>query len=282
MSDGFIVKPLKCGHCGHELPVMGQFVTFRCGTCLKYWVLSADGLKPVTVYRALLPEEAGVDTVYLPFWIIEMDKAAFRRRTEEVMSGLKETAQTILQTTVQAEDDAFEIDRLEQPDLDIGLIKARFVSEAGRTNRLLTSSESSYLSRRIEGDGPYYIFVPSFLSYNTYAYLKVGKLLTRTQPAFRTEKSAGLGKPVLCALQADEAIALIDFIFFATLPDSIQSNGDFLKAIRLDPVGAPYLVEFPFEHRGASLASLIGDFTISSRLVEGLTRTAGAPAVSTR
>jgi hypothetical protein len=270
MSDGFIVKPLKCGHCGHELPVMGQFVTFKCSTCLKYWVLSTDGLKPINVYRALLPEDAEAEPVYLPFWLIEMDKTAFRNRIEEVTSGLKATAQTILQTTVQAEEDAFEIDRLEQPDLDIGLIKARFVSEAGRTNRLLTSSESSYLERRVEGNEPYYIFVPSFLSYNTYAYLKVGKLLTRAQPAFRTEKSAGLGKPVLCALQADEALALIDFIFFATLPDSIQSNGDFLKSISLEAVGAPYLVEFPFEHRGASLMSLIGNFTISSRLVEGL------------
>ena len=53
MKDAFTVRPLRCDHCGSELPVMGQFVTFQCQNCFKYWILSPDGLKPIQVYRAL-------------------------------------------------------------------------------------------------------------------------------------------------------------------------------------------------------------------------------------
>jgi len=227
MTEALIVRPLRCGHCGGELPVMGQLVTFRCPACLRYWVIAHDALEPITVHRAV-PENAGEsassasDLIYLPFWVVDVDGAGLRR----------------------------EID--------------------GAANTFPATSEISYLSERLAGLGVLRVYIPAFRSLNTYAYLKVGRLLTRIQPSFALERSEGSGRTILCALLAEQAVALMDFIFFATLPGSIQSNGDLLEQVHLKPMRPPCLIEFPFVERGASLVSIIGGFWISGRLVEGV------------
>lgn len=218
MPEELNIKPLRCRHCGEELPVMGQLVTFRCPSCLNYWVLAEEGLEPIFVYRAVPEDAEGApgagDELLLPFWTLEVDGADVRRQIDTAAPGLA------------------------------GLVGW------------------------IEAGDSLNIYVPAFRSPNTYAYLKVGRLLTRLQPSFRLVRSEGDGRPILCALRADEAVALVDFIFFATLPESIQRTGEALEKVRLRPARPPRLIEFPFKARGASLVSVIGGFWISGRLVE--------------
>ena len=246
MTETLCIKPLRCGHCGRELPVMGQLVTFQCPECSSYWVLSNDSIEPVTVFRAAPADGSACDAegacIYLPFWIVEVDGAGLKVQIEEAVKELQSAARTIIRAGYAGED----------------------------VKKGPGASEISHLAGRIESLGIFKVYVPAFKSLNTYAYLKVGRLLTRIQPSFELERSDGAGHPILGALRAEEAIALIDFIFFATLPESIQSNGYFLDKIFLSPARPPRLVEFPFKERGASLVSVIGGFWISGRLVQGI------------
>lgn len=246
MTETLCIKPLRCGHCGGELPVMGQLVTFQCPECRRYWVLSSDSIEPVTVYRAAGGEgdsrEAGGELVHLPFWVVDVDGTELKGRIEEALGALQGAEQAELLTGCDV--------------------------EAGP--RTPAASEIRHLAAKVGSLGTLRVYVPAFKSLNTYAYLKVGRLFTRIQPSFEIERSDGAGRPVLCALRAEEAVALVDFIFFATLPESIQSNGGFLEKIFLSPARPPRLVEFPFRERGASLVSIIGGFWISGRLVQGV------------
>ena len=247
MTEALCIRPLRCDHCGRELPVMGQLVTFQCPGCFRYWVLSRDALDPIAVFRAV-PEgarEAGADAgdlVHLPFWVAEIDGTGLKGQIEDAVKELQGVSQAALRTGF----------------------------EGGSVKRLPASSEVGYLAARLDSLGSLKVYIPAFKSLNTYAYLTVGRLLTRIQPSFGLERSDGAGHPILCALRSEEATALADFIFFATLPESIQSNGDFLEKIHLAPARPPRLVEFPFRTRGASLVSIIGGFWISGRLVEGV------------
>ncbi len=137
-----------------------------------------------------------------------------------------------------------------------------------QAREVLPGSELNYLLDRIESHDRYSIFVPAFQATNTFAYLKIGKLLTRKQPPFRLVRAEDPGRPVMCALHPEEAVQLMDFIFIATLPESIQESGDFLKDVHLNATSPPRLVELPFEIRGSALYSVVGGFEISSRLVE--------------
>jgi len=246
MTETLCIKPLRCGHCGRELPVMGQLVTFQCPECSRYWVLSRDSIEPVTVFRAAPADAnacaAGGECVYLPFWVVEVDGGGLKIQIEEAVKELQSAAQAVIRTGYEGES----------------------------VKKIPVASEIVHLAARIESLGSFKVYVPAFKSLNTYAYLKVGRLFTRIQPSFGLERSDGAGHPILCALRAEEAVALIDFIFFATLPESIQSNGDFLDKIFLSPARPPRLVEFPFKERGASLVSIIGGFWISGRLVQGV------------
>ncbi len=269
MKDAFTVRPLRCDHCGSELPVMGQFVTFQCQNCFLYWILSPDGLKPVQAYRAVPKGEPECEAIYLPFWVIEVDCSNLRAQVTTTVTELHEKTKVIAGTQVELEKDT-EIESLVRDNFgyDITMRAVKFVQEASRTVSVPTSAEIDYMLRRIESAGKYYIYVPSFKSVNTYAYLKIGRLMTKRQPGYRAMKSSGVSRSILCALQADEALSLMDFVFFATLPESIQESSDFLERIRLKPMGSPYLIEFPFEHKGSSFSSLVSDFQISGRLIE--------------
>jgi hypothetical protein len=257
MMGAFTVMPLKCNHCGGELPPMGRAVTFRCPACFRYLALTADGLRPITVQRALPPEGSGGETesepVFLPFWVTAIDTGDMRDQFDRLLLQPRGATGAVPVS---------------------GLLACNappFGTASGSV-----SAELDLILRRIESAGSYLVHIPAFYSINMYAYLKIGRLLTRRQPRYRVERSSGLGDTVMCALQADEALPLIDFIFLATLPAEIQANGDFLKQIHLRPSGHPRLIEFPFERRGASLLCLIGGFAVSARLVEGLRPQDGA------
>jgi|GEM_PF-2439422 hypothetical protein len=271
MPETLGIMPLKCGHCGSELPVMGQLVTFQCPSCFRYWVLDEERLEPLTVYRAIVPGETppdGAEIVRLPFWIADVDGAALRRRIEEAVAELRNASKAILEANAPRERREFDPLALLDPFSDAALARSRLVAEAANVKRPPAQTEIRHIAARLEDLGTFRVFIPAFKSPNTYAYLKVGRLLTRAQPAFSIERSNGAGEPVLCALTAREAAAIMDFIFFATLGESLQSNGDFLERIHLEPARPLRLVELPFRRRSASLVSVIGGFWISGRLVE--------------
>jgi hypothetical protein len=279
MNDAFIVKPLKCNHCGAELPVMGQLVTFQCLSCFRLWVLSPEGLKPVTLYRAIPTKEHEEEPFYLPFWMIEADSNKLRDQIVKVVEEIRETARTIAGQELEMEKES-ELDTLirENFDEDPSVKLAHFRMHASRVVEAPTSAEVNYLIRRLETAGPFYVYVPAFQSPNTYAYLKIGRLLTKRQPRFKAEKSGGAGRSVLCALQAEEALALMDFVFFATLPEAIRESGDFLQRIRLKPAKQPILIELPFLRCVHSFECLVADFHISGKLVELEPSDSPAPA----
>ncbi len=269
MSEAFIVRPLKCGHCGAELPIMGQLVTFQCETCFKHWVLSPDGLKPIVLYRAEPSRECGEEPVYLPFWMLEVDTSGLREQVTTVVEDIRITTRTIAGAQLEPEEES-EIESLMRENFGASQqVKiTQLMESATKAVSAPSSAEVNNLIRRLEEAGTYYVYVPAFHSPNTYAYLKIGKLLTKRQPSFRARRSEDVKRSVLCALQADEAVALVDFVFFATLPESIQESGDFLKRIRLKPAKPPLLIEFPFVRHHHSYESLITEFHVSRKLID--------------
>ncbi len=269
MEEAFTVKALKCGHCGSELPIMGQFVTFQCNTCFRYWILSPGGMRTLTVLRASPPPRFEGEPVLLPFWVFGIDSRALLEHMEAIIGRLRSDASIIAGTTPEMEGSEFESMLLKDTALDPAAARERFIRDAASTRKVPASGEIRGMINRIGGSGQFFIYVPAFASPNTYAYLKIGRLLTGAQPSFGIERSEGLGHTVLCALQADEAASLLDYVFIATLPQSVQCNGDFLEDLHVEPSGPGRLIEFPFERSGESLNSLIGNFTISNRLIEG-------------
>lgn len=266
MRDGFTIRPLRCGHCGNELPVMGEYVTFLCETCCRYWILNDRGFEPLTVYRAAAGGGGEAEPIHLPFWVIRVDEAGLRRRVDELLDGIKCSAQVVLSAKIEADqpDEAI----MEFTAVHEEMNRKNFIREASTVVKIPTRAEIIKLLSLASGDGGFNVYVPAFNSRNTYAYLKVGRLLTRKQPPLRLDKSEGHGRPVLCSLRADQAVELMDFIFIATLPEAVSSNGRLIEGLRLEPAASPILVEFPFEPRSHSLISLIGGFSISRRLVE--------------
>ena len=269
MSDAFIVRPLKCGHCGAELPIMGQLVTFQCQTCFKHWVLSPDGLKPVVLFRAQPVKECEEEPVYLPFWMIEVDTSGLREQITTVVEDIRVTTRTVAGAQLTPEEES-DIEKLARENFgESQSVKiSHLVASATKAVSAPTSAEVNNLVRRLEAMGTYHVYVPAFQSPNTYAYLKIGKLLTKQQPRFKAKRASDVQRSVLCALQAEDAIALVDFVFFATLPESIQESGDFLKRIHLEPSKPPYLVEFPFVRHHHSYESLIVEFHVSRKLID--------------
>ena len=268
MDGEFTVTHLRCGHCGSELPVMGRYVTFQCETCFKYWIISPEGLEPLQVYRAETPEETGGEILLLPFWVVPLDGGRLRENVEESMTLLREFATTVAGTEFTVESGEFEQFADEITGTDSALNRASLLSEITHTRTVPSGGELDNILRRIEENGAYNIFVPAFQSANTFAYLKIGRLLTRRQPRFSAARHENPGQPVMCVLPPEEAVHLMDFVFIATLPESIQRNGEFLENIHLEPSASPRLVELPFSRKGAALTSIYGNFEISSKLVE--------------
>ncbi len=268
--DGKIgVKVLRCEECGTPLPVMGRFVTFQCPTCFRFWIINSDRLAPLAVYRAPLPEGYEGDPLLLPFWMIEIEKEELRGRIDSSLARLNEAAMIIAGKSLEESRAQVEITTGEiEGDPSPGA-KTAMIGDAVRVKKSVSDSEINFLLRKLEGPGFSFVYVPAFHTVNGFAYLKVGRLLTRVQPSFKPSRVQLPDNPVYCALTADDALSLIDYVFFATLPESIRECAEILEDIELRPASPPRLVEFPFEQRGADLKSLIGDFNISIRLLDG-------------
>jgi hypothetical protein len=148
MTETLCIKPLRCGHCGQELPVMGQLVTFQCPECARYWVLSNDSIEPISVFRAApsgasAPEGEGA-CVHLPFWVVDVDGAGLKNQIEEAVKEIHGAAQAVIRT-------GYAMDEVKKSP---------------------AASEIAHLAARIESLGIFKVYVPAFKSLNTYAYLK--------------------------------------------------------------------------------------------------------------
>lgn len=271
MKDGLLtVQRLQCGHCGGELPVMGRYVSFQCSTCYRRCILTDDGLAPLNVYRASPPEEREGTIVYLPFWVLTADVEALRRNVTSVMNSLSEVSQKI--ATTKIERDSTEPDWVTELGMNmmgVNSADARqpaMIDSSNLSDRLPSRAELEHILGRMESAARWHIYIPAYWTTNTRAYLKIGKLMTRSQPAFHAERFDDPEKPVMCALGPQDAVRLVDYIFFATLPGSIQTCSSFMKGIHLE-VGNPVLIEFPFLESSGSLESLIGGFHIQPQMV---------------
>ena len=271
MKDGLLtVQRLQCSHCGGELPVMGRYVTFQCMTCFRRFILTDDGLAPLSTYRVSPPEEREGTILYLPFWVLRADLEALRKNVAGVMTGLKEVSQKIASTKIEAD--------TSEPDWITGLGMSMMgadpadtrgpvmIDSSNLSSRLPSRAELEHILDRMESSGRWHVYIPAFWSTNTRAYLKIGQLMTRKQPSFNAERFDDPRKPVMCALGPEDAVRLVDYIFFATLPESIQTCSSFMKGIHLE-VASPVLIEFPFLESSGSLESLVGGFHIQSQMV---------------
>ncbi|MBU8922902.1 MAG: hypothetical protein KOO63_13885 [Bacteroidales bacterium] len=268
MSGEFTVRHLRCGHCGTELPVMGRYITFQCETCFRYWIITGTGLEPLQVFRSPAPEDSEAETLLLPFWVILIDPHLLRNNVEQSVTNLQSLSATLSTTEITHETGDFDELVNELTGVDVASKRAELLHGISQARKVPSGSELTFLLDKIENHDRYSIFVPAFQTTNTFAYLKIGKLLTRKQPPFRLVRAEDPGRPVMCVLHPEEAVQLMDFIFISTLPESIQESGDFLKDVRLNAASPPRLVELPFEIRGSALYSIIGGFEISSRLIE--------------
>lgn len=268
MNGECIVRHLRCKDCGTELPVMGELVTFQCQTCYQHWIIVPEGLSRIQIYTAQAPEECDIEPVLLPFWVIPIDGCRLRREVEESCSELKELSAVIASTHLENDNTGFDQIAAELTGIDVTARRTHLLAEVSRTRSVPSESELGYLLGKIAQRGTYMIYVPAFKSSNTFTYLKIGRLLTRGQPALRISKKPRIAGAVSCILQPGDATHLIDYIFISTLPDSIQENGEFLRNVRIEPSSPPRLVEIPFADRGNSLVCLAGGFEISSRLIE--------------
>ncbi|MBN1164142.1 MAG: hypothetical protein JXB45_06165 [Candidatus Krumholzibacteriota bacterium] len=271
MSGDITVRPLKCINCGAELPVRGQFVTFQCGTCFSYQIITEEGLAPVSVFRAQAADCEAEETIWLPFWVVEIDRAKLRSLMRGSLTRLTDATRIIASTGLEKEKPEPELPFVETVGIDFQVKRTRLIDETIESKLLPSGGEIDHLMERIESYGAFRIYVPAFHSRNALANLKVGHLLTRRQPPYRIARLNQPGHQVRCVLHAADAVSLIDYIFISTLPDAIQQCGDLIQNVVLEPAAPPRLIEFPFLRKGVSLASLLGDFHISSRLIETMT-----------
>jgi hypothetical protein len=271
MTDSLLtVQRLQCSQCGGELPVMGRYVTFQCGTCFRRFVLTDEGLTPLKVYRASPPEEREGKIVYLPFWVVTADVDALRKNVTSIMTGLTEVSQKIATTKIEQDNTESDwVTELGMNMMGVSSADARqpaVIDSSNMSNRLPSRAELEHILGRMESAGRWHIYIPAFWTTNTRAYLKIGQLMTRKQPVFHAERFDDPKKQVMCALGPQDAVRLVDYIFFATLPGSIQTCSSFMKELHLK-AGSPVLIEFPFLESPGSLESLVGGFHIQPQMV---------------
>ena len=256
------IKRLVCPHCGRELKGPDPYITRFCSTCLRHWIITGEELSPLAIRRALTDQEADL---MLPFWISIIDNHRLAADISEAVDELRR--QRGMMASVRMEGEQGD-DFLDQFTRKSGMEKMEMLSAGRVSSKMAGLRQIDNFINEIRGYGSYRVYVPAFISSNPFAYLKAGKMLTARQPSFKMEPSASLRNPVLCSVDSSEASALMDFVFLASLPKAILRYGQLLKDIRVQAAGPPSLVNFPFRAGKGSLISIIGEFSISSRLVQ--------------
>lgn len=271
MHEPFCIVPCKCPNCGNDLPPMGELVAFRCAECQGCWIIGERALEPIEILRPTsnLEDLSGSQRyLWLPFWIADIDACVLARRIEEVAFEIEKKNHGIIEKALAYERSIFDFEAASERTENIHPTAALLASETVLGGRVPTRADIDKIARNLQNPEVLKIFVPAFKSRNTYAYLKVGRLLTRSQPPLVLKRYEGSGEPIYCALTSKEARSLLDFIFFSILGESLQSNRHILESSRLTPTRPLYLVELPFVDRGSYLISLVGGFWISGRLVD--------------
>lgn len=206
---------------------MGEIITFRCAVCGSCWIAGGEGLRRLSVYRASISGETESEPLYLPFWAVPVDTGELARSLEE---GMKRLA-------------------------------------GGPGVSSPAASEIRHLAEEIGPGRDLDIYVPCFPSPDPMACLKAGRLMTRARPSFHAERTDFPGPSPACTLLPEEALKVIDYIFYSTLPGHIRRCASLIEGIHLAAASAPVLVEFPFVGGRGSLHSLIGDFHVPGRLL---------------
>ncbi len=276
MNEGFVIKPLICDYCGSQLPVMDELAIFRCPVCYQQWLLSGEELKPIRTCR--VPEDTGNKNslLYLPFWVIEIDRDDLAKKIKECTSANQQIKRTIASTELSG--DGLDTDGITglPGQTSPAAERVKFISNAAGAVRTPHPHQIRKIINNIASRESFNIYVPAFHSRNTYTYIKVGRLMTSRQPYYQVTGAFPPTSRTLCVLQPEESIPLLDFIFISTLPEEVQACGDFISGIKVKPTSPPRLVEFPYLEKGAYLKSIIGNFQISNRLVENRPATAGS------
>ncbi|MFO7916410.1 MAG: hypothetical protein R6U43_12060 [Candidatus Krumholzibacteriales bacterium] len=256
------IKRLVCPHCGRGLKGSEPYITRFCSTCLRHWIITENGLRSLSIRRAVADTEADL---MLPFWVTIIDNRKLADDMDEAAGELRKQSGLMAGAGLNGADEDESTDQFIKKS---GMEKMEMLS-VGRGSRKMAGRRGidNFISE-IRGRSNFRVYVPAFISSNPFAYLKAGRLLTSGQPAFGTEPSASLRNPVLCSVDSAEAVALTDFVFLASLPKSILRCGRMLKDIKVQAAAPPALVNFPFRAGNGSLISIIGGFSISSRLVQ--------------
>ena len=256
------IKMLACPHCGRELKGSDPYITRFCSTCLHHWILTEKGVRPLSIRRAVAETE---EDLMLPFWVTSIDNRKLADDMDDAAGELRKQKGLTAGIRLTEEDkDDPQILFMEKS----GMEKIQMLSVRRGNMKMAGHREIDNFISEIRGRSNFMVYIPAFISSNPFAYLKAGKLLTARQPSFGTEPSASLRKPVLCSVDSSEALALAYFVFLASLPESILGCGKMLKNIKVQASSPPVLVNFPFRAGKGSLISIIGGFSISSRLVQ--------------
>ncbi len=265
MNGSLTIERLVCPRCGSALEGNPECITFQCAGCYNYFIISRSGLKEIRIRGALPNDGISDDSIFLPFWSIEIDTVQLRIRMLRSLERIRKTVGEIAAGRIE---NGGELEDASATESGSGTARLRML--AGLSNRKAAPGgrEIETLLSSIESAGSFRVYVPAFPARNPFAYLKAGRFFTKNQPVFKTDPSVIPGRSVMCSVDQREAEGLIDFMFFATLPSSILKCGEFLENVSLSPAGRPELINFPFTAGKRSIVSQIGGFNFSRRLIE--------------
>jgi len=272
------IAPLRCKNCSSELPIRGQFITFQCPSCRKHWVLGDDDLEPLTVERATSVSLGG-EIIYIPFWVVRIDmrsvievfKNELRRTTVKVSTTMEKLKSPDGSTQKEADHENF-LTLNNSTEEKLFTKKGELITHVAAGGISISRSELNNFINALSSKKNFRVFVPAFLSYNPYAYIKVGRLMTAHQIEYESKKSSS-ESTVLCSLRKSSALNLVDFIFISTLPEKLKMAGRLVERLHLKTIAECPLVEFPFRLDGSYLKSIHGGFSISKKLISLTTET---------
>jgi len=265
MKEALTIERLVCPRCGSSLEGDPECITFQCAGCYYYFIISPGGLKEIRI-RAAVPDEGVTEnSIFLPFWSIEIDTAQLRNRMMRSLGRIRKIRRGIAAAGIEGSGDS---EGFLTSQSDSGTARLKMLSGLSSRKALPGEREIETLLAGIESARSFRIYIPAFPAGNPFAYLKAGSFFTRSQPVFKTDSSLIPGRSVMCSVDQKEAQGLIDFIFFATLPPSILKCGEFLESVSLSPAGRPELINFPFTIESGAIVSQIGGFHFSRRLID--------------